>query len=171
MPPGFDYQNALGQSMITNNTYAMLHNTTVNVNANLSTTNGAATLLLNNLLQGMTEKENQVLSQSMGAAKRSANETADSHALYQFLKSKHLSKEIQQRLIQRDSSSKEMPKSLGKSGSKAYIDIHELKNQDVLGLYKRHALIHSSGKKQNSKSKQGHYDTVSSIESNTPSKP
>ena len=85
--------------MITNNTYAMLHNTTVNVNANLSTNNGAATLLLSNLLQGMTKKDNQILSQSMGAGKRvsDANDTADSQALYQFLKSQNLQKEIQQR--------------------------------------------------------------------------
>lgn len=49
--------NALGTSQITNNTYAMLHNTTVNVNANI-TTGSDATLLLTNLLQNMNEKEN-----------------------------------------------------------------------------------------------------------------
>lgn len=109
-----DYQHIpLTHSMITNNTYAMLHNTTVNVNANIhpaSSTHGAATLLLTNLLSNMSEKEN--LSKTSGGSgvnnvsAAAHNETTSEAALYNFLKSKHLSKEIQQRL-NKDSSSKD----------------------------------------------------------------
>ncbi len=88
----------------------MLHNTTVNVNANIhpaSSTHGAATLLLTNLLSNMSEKEN--LSKTGGGVSNGSSaghETTSEAALYNFLKSKHLSKEIQQRL-NKDSSSKD----------------------------------------------------------------
>lgn len=63
---------------------------------------------------------------------------------------------------------------LSKNGSRAYIDINDLKNQDVLGLYRKQSQ-HSSGKKQRKESRlyNKNFETTSSMSkdsaNNTPS--
>ena len=95
----------------------------------------AATMLLNNLLVNLNEKENthqsflQTFNSGAGAG-LSGNEASASNALYQFLKSKNLSKEVaKKRGVDHFSLGKDI-KSFSQTGSRAYIDPKEIQFDD-----------------------------------------
>jgi hypothetical protein len=117
-----------------NNTQNLLNNTNSNLNSSGNTS--AATLLLTNLLQNLSDKENnnnhyqKSLIQTQGLKSDSST-----NALYQFLKNKHLSREIQKRGGSTNNESfvgatHQSMKQMSKTGSRACIDLNDLKKED-----------------------------------------